>query len=75
MHEHTFMLCAPFSCSQLLVLVVCAAATADMKFIMTRPCVCCFSSSASSQKYVCWHGATQHAHTCDGGRGRSRGMG
>ena len=36
-HAHTFRLCAPFSSSQLLVLVVCGAATTDMMFIMMRP--------------------------------------
>ena len=74
MHEHTFMLCAPFSCSQLLVLVVCAAASADMKFMMTRSRKWCSMSGVRSQKYVCQRRATRHAHACDGGRGRSREM-
>ena len=36
-HARTFRLCAPFSSSQLLALVVCTAPTADTVFIMMRP--------------------------------------
>ena len=74
MHVRTFRRCVPFSCFQLLVLVVCAAASADMKFMMTRPRKWCSMSGVRSQKYVCQRRATRHAHACDGGRGRSREM-
>ena len=37
MHDHTFRLCAPFSCSQLLVLVVRGALVSAVKFTMTIP--------------------------------------
>ena len=65
MHELAFGLCAPFSSSQLLVLVVCASVTADMKFIMTRPRNWCSVSSVSSQKYVCRRCAMRHVHAHD----------
>ena len=65
MHERTFGACAPFSCSQLLVRVVCASVTADMKFIMTRPRNWCSVSSVSSQKYVCRRCAMRHVHAHD----------
>jgi hypothetical protein len=35
-HARTFRLCAPFSCSQLLVLVIHAATSTDTVFMMTR---------------------------------------
>ena len=63
MHEHTFSLCAPFSCSQLLEVVVCAAVTADTAFIMTRPQGCCFLSGMSRQKGVCRRCDMWHVHT------------
>ena len=44
MRARTFRLCAPFSSLQLLVVVVCAAATTDTEFIMTRPCAHFFST-------------------------------
>ena len=75
MHELTFGICAPFSCFQLLVLIVCAAVTASAESTMTQLRRCRFSSGVRSQKYVCQRRATRHAHTCGGGCSRSRGMG
>ena len=75
MHELAFGICAPFSCFQLLVLVVCAAVIARAMFSMMRLRRCGFSSGVRGQKYTCQRRATRHARTCDGGRGRSREMG
>ena len=75
MHVRTFRLCAPFSCFQLLVLVVCAAVTASAESTMTRLRRCCSLSGVESQNYVCQRRATQPVRTCGGGRGRSREMG
>ena len=75
MHARTFRLCAPFSSSQLLALVVCTAPTADTVFIMTRPHRCCSLSGERSKKYISRRCATRHDHTCSGGRSQSSGMG
>ena len=52
MHELAFGSYAPFSCFQLLEVVVCAAVTADTVFIITRPRGCCFMSGVRRQKGV-----------------------
>ena len=44
MQARTFRLHGPFSSSQPLVLVECAAVTTDTLFIMARPCSHCSSS-------------------------------
>ena len=75
MHARTFRLCAPFSSSQLLVLVVCAALTADTVFMMTRSLRCCSFRSERSKNISA--GAAPRGtctHVADG-CSHSRGMG
>ena len=62
MRAHTFTVRALFSCSELLVLIVCAAATTDKVFMMMRLRKCCFSTGPRSRREVCWHRTAPHTH-------------
>ena len=65
MHERTFRLCAPYSCSQLLVRVVRGALVSAVKFTMIIPKQMCFLAGArctysALRLCVAWHVHTDY---------------